>query len=220
MMVMPSLPSLLSLLTNSAVLVPAVTATVLPRKSSAVLMSLLVRVIHLNCGTKNVYEKPTCACRLVILAVEPHSTSTVPLATRGRRVADVTGLYLTLRFGRASFAFTASTTCLHSSIENPMGCNLSSRYDNGIELSRWPMVNVPVSFTFFSVPSRFCALAGADTPASKAAVTMTPIAVFMTLLLTCWTRMSRDQRLIGFKPLPRRLPRQDVPRSRRWRRHR
>ena len=51
---MPSLPSLLSLLTNSAVLVPAVTATVLPRKSSAVLMSLLVRVIHLNCGTKNV----------------------------------------------------------------------------------------------------------------------------------------------------------------------
>src|SRR6516162_6584126 len=54
MMVMPSLPSLLSLLTNSAVLVPAVTATVLPRKPSAVLMSLLVRVIHLNCGTKNV----------------------------------------------------------------------------------------------------------------------------------------------------------------------
>jgi Autotransporter beta-domain len=35
MMVMPSLPSLFILLTNSAVLVPAVTATVLPRKSSA-----------------------------------------------------------------------------------------------------------------------------------------------------------------------------------------
>src|SRR5262245_19426445 len=88
----------------------------------------------------------------------------------------------------ASFAFTASTTCLHSSIENPIGCNLSSRYDNGIELSRCPMVKVPVSFTFFSVPSRPCVLPGADTPASKAAVTMTPIAVFMTLLLTCWTR--------------------------------
>src|SRR5258708_1513169 len=86
--------------------------------------------------------------------------STVPLATSGRRVADVTGLYLTLRFDMASFAFTASATCLHSSIENPIGCNLSSRYDNGIELSRWPMVMVPVSFTFFSVPSRFCALAG------------------------------------------------------------
>src|SRR5262245_21163841 len=71
--------------------------------------------------------------------------STVPLATSGRRVADVTGLYFTLRFGMASFAFTASTTCLHSSIENPIGCNLSSKYDNGIELSRWPMVKVPVS---------------------------------------------------------------------------
>src|SRR5262249_56641492 len=94
--------------------------------------------------------------------------------------------------------FTASTTCLHSSIESPMGCNLSSRYDNGIELSRWPMVKVPVSFTFFSVPSRPCVLPGADTPASKAAVTMTPIAVFMTLLLTCWTRMFCDQRLIAF----------------------
>src|SRR5262245_13452286 len=146
--------------------------------------------------------------------------STVPLATRGRRVADVTGLYLTLRFGRASFAFTASTTCLHSSIENPMGCNLSSRYDNEIELSRWPMVKVPVSFTFFNVPSWFCALAGAGTPASEAAVTMTTIAVFMTLLLTCWTRILCDQRLTAFGPSPPRLPRQDVQRSRRWRRHR
>src|SRR5262249_19253761 len=130
MMVMPSLPSLFILLTNSAVLVPAVTATGLPRKSSGPLMPVLVRAIQLNCGKKNVQENPPCACGLVIWAVEPHSMSTVPLATRGRRVADVTGLYLTLRFGRASFAFTASTTCLHSSIENPMGCNLSSRYDN------------------------------------------------------------------------------------------
>src|SRR5215468_5446285 len=134
--------------------------------------------------------------------------STVPLATSGRRVADVTGLYLTPRFGMASFAFTASTTCLHSSIENPIGCNLSSRYDNGIELSRWPMVMVPVSFTFFSVPSRLCALAGAHTPTAKPAVTMTPIAVFMTLLLDFWTRMSRDQCLTGFGPSPRRSPRQ------------
>src|SRR5262249_14436061 len=136
MMVMPSLPSLFILLTNSAVLVPAVTATFFARRSSAFLMSLLVRVIHLNCGTKNVYENPTCVCRLVMLAVEPHSMSTVPLATSGRRVADVTGLYLTGRLGRPSFAFTASTTCLHSSIENPTGWSLSSRYDKGIELSR------------------------------------------------------------------------------------
>src|SRR5262249_46847689 len=152
MIVMPSFPSLFILLTNSAVLVPAVTATVLLRKSSPVLIALLVRVIHLNCGTKNVYENPTCVCRLVILAVELHSTWTVQLDTSGRRVAEVTGLYLTVRLGRPSLAFTASATRLHSSNEKPIGCKLSSRYDKGIELSRWPMVMAPVSFTFFSVP--------------------------------------------------------------------
>src|SRR5262249_58810785 len=136
MMVMPGSPSLSIVWRNGGVWGPAVTATVFPRRSSALLMSLLVRVIHLNCGTKNVEERPTCVCRLVMLAVEPHSMSTVPLATSGRRVADVTGLYLTARLGWPSFAFTACTTCLHSSIENPTGCNFSSRYDRGIELSR------------------------------------------------------------------------------------
>ena len=71
-----------------------------------------------------------------MLAVEPHSMSIVPLATSGMRVADVTVLYATRRLGMPSFAFKVSTTCLQSSIEKPMGCNLSSRYDNGIELSR------------------------------------------------------------------------------------
>src|SRR5215469_4686796 len=105
---MPRFSSLFILLTNTAVLVPAVTATVLPRKSSALLMLPSVRTIHLNCGTKNVYENPTCCCRTVILAVEPHSMSTVPLATSGMRVAEVTGLYLTFRSGMPNFAFTAS----------------------------------------------------------------------------------------------------------------
>src|SRR6266496_2980215 len=59
------------------------------------------------------------------------------------------------------------------------------------------MVMVPVSFTFFSVPSRLCALTGVDTPASKPAVTMIPIAVFMTLLLHRWSRMFCDQRSLG-----------------------
>src|SRR5215469_17400677 len=133
---MPRFSSLFILLTNTAVLVPAVTATGFPRKSSALLMLLSVRTIHLNCGTKNVYENPTCCCRTVILAVEPHSMSTVPLATSGMRVAEVTGLYLIFRFGAANFAFTASTTCLHNWIEKPTGINLSSRYDKGSELSR------------------------------------------------------------------------------------
>src|SRR5215813_3441941 len=184
MMVMPSLSSLFILLTNSAVLVPAVTATVLPRKSSAVLMSPLLRAIHLNCGTNTVKENATCFCRLVMLAVEPHSMSTVPLATSGMRVAEVTGLYLTSRLGVPRFAFTASTTCRHSSIENPTGCNLSSRYDKGTELSRCPIVKVPVSFTFFSVPSRPCVMPGADATASKQAAAAAAIA-FLTTLLLC-----------------------------------
>src|SRR5262245_11058820 len=143
----------------------------------------LARVIHLNCGTKNVKENPTCFCRLVMLAVEPHSMSTVPLATSGMRVAEVTGLYLTVRPARPSFAFTASATCLHSSIENPTGCNLSSRYDNGSELSRCPIVKVPVSLAFFSVPARAWVRAGPDAPMSKQAVAAAAIAVLMTLLL-------------------------------------
>src|SRR6266446_3139714 len=59
------------------------------------------------------------------------------------------------------------------------------------------MVMVPISFTFFSVPSRLCVLPGADTPASKPAVTMIPIAVFMTLLLYRWSRMSRNHGSLG-----------------------
>src|SRR5262247_494918 len=147
----------------------------------------LARVIHLNCGTKNVKENATCFCRFVMLAVEPHSMSTVPLATSGMRVAEVTGLYLTSRFGVPRCAFTASTTCRHRSIENPTGCNLSSRYDKGTELSRCPIVKVPVSFTFFKVPSRPCILPGADAMASKQAAAAAAIAFLTTLLLLCRT---------------------------------
>src|SRR5262245_52016224 len=117
-----------------------------------------------------------------MLAVEPHSMSTVPLATSGMRFAEVTGLYLIARPGVPSFAFTASTTCLHNSIEKPTGCKSSPRYDKGSELSRWPIVKVPVSFTFFSVPSRSCVLAGADAPMSKQAIAVSAIAFLMTLL--------------------------------------
>src|SRR3972149_4764858 len=40
-----------------------------------------------------------------------------------------------------------------------MGCCLASRYENGIEDSRWPTVIAPVTLIFFSVPVRSCASA-------------------------------------------------------------
>src|SRR3990167_8488372 len=46
-----------------------------------------------------------------------------------------------------------------------MGCCLSSRYENGIEDSRWPTVIAPVSLIFFSVPVRSCASAPVAIPA-------------------------------------------------------
>ena len=116
-----------------------------------------------------------------MLAVDPHSMSTVPLATSGMRVAEVTGVYATVRSGMPSFAFTASTTRLHSSIEKPTGRNLSSRYGSGIELSRWPTVKVPVSFTFFNVPSGSCAFAGANDPTSRHVAATAPNLLLMTL---------------------------------------
>src|SRR5262249_32520474 len=118
-----------------------------------------------------------------MLAVEPHSISTVPLATSGMRVAEVTGLYATLRLEVPSLALTACATGLPSSVEKTMGCHRSSRYDNGIELSRWPMVKVPVSLIFFKVPSRSCAFAGAHAAASKLAAAAILIAFFIALLL-------------------------------------
>src|SRR5262249_17241014 len=117
-----------------------------------------------------------------MLAVEPHSMSTVPFATSGMRFAEVTGLYLIVSPGVPSFAFTASTTCLHNSIEKPTGCKSSPRYDKGSELSRGPIAKVPVSFTFLSVPSRSCVLVGADAPMSKQAIAVSAIAFLMTLL--------------------------------------
>src|SRR5438309_9567008 len=45
---------------------------------------------------------------------------------------------------------------------------------------------MPVSFTFFKVPSRSWAFAGASTPTSKEVAATSPIAFFMTLLLARW----------------------------------
>jgi len=66
--------------------------------------------------TKYVFVKPTCFSRSRLLVVEPHSRSIVPLAISGIRVADVTGLSATFRFGMLSLALTASTTFMQMSI--------------------------------------------------------------------------------------------------------
>jgi hypothetical protein len=63
-----------------------------------------------------VFVKPTCFWRSRLLVVEPHSRSIVPLAISGMRVADVTGLSLTCRFGILSSALIASTTFMQMSI--------------------------------------------------------------------------------------------------------
>src|SRR6266853_1919109 len=60
-----------------------------------------------------------------MLAVEPHSMSTVPLATSGRRVADVTGLYLTVRLARPrnkAAVITSPIECLMSLLLSCCAC--------------------------------------------------------------------------------------------------
>src|SRR3977135_2046190 len=58
------------------------------------------------------------------------------------------------------------------SIAKPIGFWLSSRYENGIDESRKPMVIAPVSLIFLSVPVSSSALA---CPAQKAAASARPI---------------------------------------------
>src|SRR5216683_2312576 len=58
------------------------------------------------------------------------------------------------------------------SIVKPIGFWLSSRYENGIDESRKPMVIAPVSLIFLSVPVSSSALA---CPAQKLAASASPI---------------------------------------------
>ena len=97
-----SLPFILS--TNSAVLDSAVTATVLPLRSSALLMLLSTRTIHLNCGTKK------CVGKSNLLLPDRH--------IGGRATFDVDG---------AVGDEGNPGCCLHNSIEKPIGNSLSSR---------------------------------------------------------------------------------------------
>src|ERR1700737_5151413 len=75
---------------------------------------------------KCVFVYQTCFCRSALFVVLPHSRSIVPLAKSGMRVDAVTGVYVTSSVSSFNSCFTASTIFAQISIENPIGCCLSS----------------------------------------------------------------------------------------------
>src|SRR5690606_34567018 len=90
-------------------LVPAVDTTVLPFRSSRLLMFDDFLATKRVAVTKVVGANVTCAWRSTVLVDEPQFRSTVPLASSGIRVDDVTGTTLTLILSMPSFSFRAST---------------------------------------------------------------------------------------------------------------
>src|SRR5881628_286739 len=95
---------------------PEVDTTALPLWASGFLGCDAVLLTKRFAVTKCVIVKATCFWRSRLLVVEPHAESTVPLAIRGMRVAEVTGFSFTWRFGILSSALTASTILPHRSI--------------------------------------------------------------------------------------------------------
>ena len=69
--------------------------------------------------------KPTSLARTVLLVVDPHSRSMVPLASSGMRFCEVTACQRTSSAGWFSTFFTASATACESSTVMPMGLPLS-----------------------------------------------------------------------------------------------
>ena len=96
--------------------VPEVDTTVLPLRSASLPMFDAFFATYRFAVTKWVMVNATCFWRSRLLVVEPHSRSMVPFAISGIRVAEVTGLSLTSRFGILSSAFTASTIFMQMSI--------------------------------------------------------------------------------------------------------
>ena len=95
--------------------VPEVETTCLPLRSWSVLTFDPFLLTNRVAVTKWVIVNATCFWRSRLLVVEPHSRSMVPFAISGIRVADVTGLSLTWRFGIFSSNLTASTIFPHRS---------------------------------------------------------------------------------------------------------
>src|SRR5512144_1758417 len=123
-------------LSSGTDVVPEVVETVLPFRSASVLMPEFFFTAAVTLITKYVGPNETCFWRSTLFVVEPHSMSIVPFCSSGMRFDEVTGCRLTLRSGILSSALTASTTFMQRSIAYPIGCCLSSRYENGMDDSR------------------------------------------------------------------------------------
>ena len=100
-----------------SLVVPFVTTTVLPRRSSTLLMFDDFCASILMPATNVVYANATSFWRSRVLVVEPHSRSTLPSLTIAIRFADVTGRKRTSRRGSLSSLLIASATLRHRSTE-------------------------------------------------------------------------------------------------------
>ncbi|CPP24564.1 Uncharacterised protein [Bordetella pertussis] len=117
MMRMSRLSFSLACVSQRILLVPAVETTVLPFMSSSFLRLDDFLAAKRVAVTKVVGANATCCWRSTVLVAEPQTRSTVPLATSGMRVDEVTGTRLTLICAMPSLALMASTAFSQISIE-------------------------------------------------------------------------------------------------------
>src|SRR5882724_836512 len=136
MMLRPRLRAALASVSCLMLVVPEVETTDLPLRSSIELRLLDFFETKRVAVRKWVLVKATCFRRSGLLVVDPHSRSMVPLASKGIRVEDVTGVNSTCSLSSLSSLFTPSTMTRQISIAKPIGFWLSSRYENGIDESR------------------------------------------------------------------------------------
>src|SRR5690606_22314242 len=98
-------------------LVPAVETTVAPfRSARSLTLDDLSEAKRVDV-TKVVGAKLTCCWRCSLLVAEPQLMSTVPLATSGIRVDDVTETSLMVSCSSPSFCLSASTMPWQMSME-------------------------------------------------------------------------------------------------------
>lgn len=102
---------------DPSLVVPAVTTTVLPRRSRSDRQGAERRTRSLVPATKMIGEKSTSLRRAALLVVEPHSMSTSPFTTVVRRSAGETGRYSTRIVRPPSSAATSLAIALQRSIE-------------------------------------------------------------------------------------------------------
>src|ERR1700688_1321528 len=109
MILMPRLRAALASVSCLMLVVPDVETTDLPLRSSMELILLDFFETNRLAVRKWVLVKEICFWRSALLVVEPHSRSMVPLASKGMRGDDVTGLSLTSSLSSLNSFVTAST---------------------------------------------------------------------------------------------------------------